>query len=536
MNPVIQRELRAEARRPVSYWLRMGTAAAFFVLLELSLHGLDRVEATCRVLFPLLHGLLLMVSTCVAPLLIVEALSREKREGTFELLLLTPLTLDQVLSAKTFVFAVRTLVLVIGAFPVITFTLLFGGVAQEEVLLLVLVQASAVVLALSVGLLAAAWGRTWIQSLGRAGILLAVGGGGMSLLLFIAFQYVIGDTFARDLWPHPQRSADWVFGAVRLLVNRDGIWSETIGTIPRTLTPALLWLFGSAFLVAVFLAVLLRAAARAAIRNGLDREPQLTARRAGVDAGRFWAVPSHRRRRWLRGNPVRWLMRYPRDVRLVRWAGAGVVAGVQGVIWILAPKSDAGFLVQIGLALALAVLLALAAAGSYRREREDGSLEMLLVTPLTASHLLRGRVAGLWWQFGPAFVAWAGVLFWMLPHRAQDDRDWALAFWMSSLFLAVPVIGLESAFQFRTFWRAGGAVLFGSVGITGLLLWMGFMEDRPGFFCGLGAILLFVAAALCGSGFTSRLTLRRNGENLRSHRHRRRRRVPNSNRQRRVPA
>lgn len=238
MNPVIQRELRAEARRPVSYWLRMGTAAAFFVLLELSLHGLDRVDATCRVLFPLLHGLLLMVSTCVAPLLIVEALSREKREGTFELLLLTPLTLDEVLSAKTFVFAVRTLVLVIGAFPVITFTLLFGGVALEEVLLLVLVQASAVVLALSVGLLAAAWGRT------------------------------------------------------------------------------------------------------------------------------------------------------------------------------------------------------------------------------------------------------------RLPYRAQDDRDWALAFWMSSLFLAVPVIGLESAFQFRTFWRAGGAVLFGGVGITGLLLWMGFMEDRPGFFCGLGVVFL----------------------------------------------
>ena len=106
------------------------------------------VEAVCRELFPTLHGLLLVLSWLVTPLLIVEGIAREKREGTLELLLLTPLTVGAVLRAKALVGTLRTLVLVLGALPVIAFTVLFGGVGPEELLLLPLSQATAVTLAL----------------------------------------------------------------------------------------------------------------------------------------------------------------------------------------------------------------------------------------------------------------------------------------------------------------------------------------------------------------------------------------------------
>src|SRR5581483_5796418 len=53
--------------------------------------------------------------------------------------------------------------------------------------------------------------------------------------------------------------------------------------------------------------------------------------------------------------------------------------------------------------------LAMTAAGSFRRERESGVLELLLVSPLNEKQIIGGRLRGLWAQFLPAFVLLLGV-------------------------------------------------------------------------------------------------------------------------------
>lgn len=530
MSPVLHRELLAEARRPVSHWLRVATAGIFFVLLEMVLREAGSPEAASRQLFPVLHGLLLIPSFLLAPILVVEGLARERRERTLELLFLTPLRPATILLAKTLVSAARTLVLVIGALPVIAFTLLFGGVGPDELVLLVLVQAIAVTLSLAVGLLAACWGRTWIRSLLLAGGLLVVGAGIVGGGLHAAFQEWIGGRFAAAWWPTPATPGDWLAGAARLAVNSGGIWSRTLADLPRPLVDAWLWLFGSAWLVTLLLAILLMAGARLLLRRSLRQVAAATPAREAREARRWGAVPARRRRRWLRGNPLRWLMRYRLEVRLVRWGAALLVAAGQVALARIDSTGRHWFATEVFVAVGIITFLALAAVASFRTEREEGAWEMLLVTPLEPRQFLLARLGGLGWQFGPALLAWAAGCVLTFPRQGLDHEAGALLLWIAALALAVPAIGLEAAFQFHTYWKAAVATLFATVGTSGLIFWAGLQEEYP---LGLGLVavaLLAVVAGLCGPGFELRLQLHRNGENFR---HPRRRRLHRRSRSRR---
>jgi ABC-type transport system involved in cytochrome c biogenesis permease component len=64
------------------------------------------------------------------------------------------------------------------------------------------------------------------------------------------------------------------------------------------------------------------------------------------------------------------------------------------------------------LAVALGLGIAFSAVGSFRREQETGSLELLLVTPLTMRQLLGGRFWGICCHYFPALallcVGWSG--------------------------------------------------------------------------------------------------------------------------------
>ena len=43
-------------------------------------------------------------------------------------------------------------------------------------------------------------------------------------------------------------------------------------------------------------------------------------------------------------------------------------------------------------------------SGSFRRERETGVLELLLVAPLSTHQIVWGRLRAIWGQFAPAAV------------------------------------------------------------------------------------------------------------------------------------
>lgn len=526
MSPVVHRELLVEARRPIAYWLRVATAGVFFVLLAMALREAGPPESACRKLFPFLHGLLLVVSLLVAPVLIVDGFARERRERTLELLLLTPLTPGTILLAKTLTVAARTLVLVLGALPVIAFTVLFGGVGAAELALLFLVQAIAVTVSLAVGLLAACWGRTWIRSLQLAGGLLVLGSAIVGGGLYTVFQHLIGGRFAPALWPSPTTPGEWLAGAARLVANDEGVWSRTLADIPRPLVDAWLWMFGAAWLSTVLLAVVLGVGARVLLRHGLRQAPAARAPEAEPSrpARRWTAVSARKRGRWLEDNPLRWLMRYRGEVRLARWMAALLMAAAQVVLARIHPNAGTWFVTEAALALGITAFLALAAAASFRTEREEGTWEMLLVTPLKPRQFLLGRLGGLWWQFGPVLIAWAVGLVLTFPGESRDAEAAALLVWVAALGLGLPAIGLEAAFQFRTYWKAAVITLSATVGTSGLVFWAGLQEEHPLPLGLVAAAAVAVIAGLCGPGFVLRLQLRRNGDNFRLRPGRRRRR------------
>ena len=79
--PVISRELRASARQPFTYYVRVLGAMACW--LAGALFGLNSASSPLgrRVLFSSLHGTLFVAIWLLVPMLTADCISRERREG-----------------------------------------------------------------------------------------------------------------------------------------------------------------------------------------------------------------------------------------------------------------------------------------------------------------------------------------------------------------------------------------------------------------------------------------------------------------------
>ena len=115
--------------------------------------------------------------------------------------------------------------------------------------------------------------------------------------------------------------------------------------------------------------------------------------------------------------------------------------------------------------LLLGLSLAFSAAGSFQRERQNGALELILVTPLSVGQIIWGRLCGLWGQFLPAlavmgtiwmFLCSQGGMFDFWPHYYGLDvyLNYAFFTFLLASFAAIPVVGLYFSLQRRHFLAA----------------------------------------------------------------------------------
>jgi hypothetical protein len=187
-------------------------------------------------------------------------------------------------------------------------------------------------------------------------------------------------------------------------------------------------------------------------------------------------------RRKLEHNPIGWLEQRS-------WSGRLVTCGWLGVVTCLycAALTDFTSFRGIGQVHSLVGWLlggsmALTAAGSFRRERETGVLELLLVSPLGAQEIISGRLRGLWSQFLPAIGLLVAVQLYLgsifsFGAFIQPSEGGAV-FLQACSFLSVPVIGLYFSLRCRNFMSAflatiGVALLIpvASSAILGWLFW-----------------------------------------------------------------
>lgn len=400
--PVIERELREESRRPVNFLLRVLSAAVLIAAFAFSVlswpFGLERLGS---VLFLQLHRTLTLAFWVMVPLMTADCVSREKREGTLGLLLLTPLTISDVIAGKVAIHALRAFTLFLAAVPLIGLPLVLGGVTGPRVLLAVTEQANAVVLAIAAGILSSAHGGTTIQAMVRAEI------------------YALGLMFLSRIWLLP------------LVFGRNIGWpSSVLVTVISTVC---------SFAVVAFLVRRAINHLRATWQEDLpDEQPKWVEAFSSSD---FWRSFFHwDKRKVLERNPIEWLQEYSWTARLTKWGW--FFAGLLGGFIILNARRGSSYHVVVTAGLALG--FAFSAAGSFRRERDSGLLELLLVTPLSASKLIHGRAWGLFCHYFPALMAIC--VAWLGQTQLNPANYWALSLglWFPNpfAFLAMLFLGM----------------------------------------------------------------------------------------------
>lgn len=424
---VVQRELRELARRPVLPATRLLGGGLMMLVLWVAWERAEPGPGIGgRGFFYGLNRLLFLGIWMLAPILTADCLSREKREGTLGLLMMTPLRPVDVVVGKALSQAIFAAAFVLAALPVMIVPSLLGGVLWLDAFRMALYQMAALGLSLASGLAASSIATSWWRA--RLGALLVAASTGV---VFVLLHLTLQQLFR----PGPQSPGTfpistpqiYKLGAAGLLSRftlgrRDGFddwWRDWPG-VPTTWTSANAALAVAA--VAWLLVALIVGLASLGIqRTWRDNPGDLLRTRV---PGAIFGVRLHRRHRHfqerlLGENPIRWLQSRTWDLRVSGWLLAAVVA----VGWWLGTDSE--FRVAEGfvriLRPAFLGIVAFLAASSFRMERETGTFELWLVTPLRPETILLGRLHGILSRMAMATVVLVALPY--LPSLAQWFSD-----------------------------------------------------------------------------------------------------------------
>ncbi len=454
--PVIYRELRASARQAFTYHLRsLGVAVLLLASVLFGLeHGFSPVLG--GKLFGSLHFTLFCAIWILVPLLTADCISRERREGTLGLLFLTRLAATDIVLAKGLAQGLRALTLWLAVAPVLTVPFLLGGVSRSELALSVLINFSSICWALAAGLLASAWGKAWLRSLLRAAIL--------AMVLLLTLGMGVGEILLSSVFS-PRPSGAWRLNSDFAFLAGLGFLTNAMGRWPMYLRLASTSQFVSAMaqvtVISVVLLVVVILLAGAKTRRVWQEEPPSQRQlwwQATFCTPILWRSIFRRWMRWkLEHNPVGWLEQRTWSGRLVTWGWLAVIISLYSAV--LTDRNFPGndWELQLFIAWLLTGSMAMSAAASFRRERETGVLELLLVSPLGEAEILSGRLRGLWGQFLPAFAMLLGLWYYFSRLFGRSEAE-SISFFAIT-FLTLPAIGLYYSLRSRNFVSAFLATL-----------------------------------------------------------------------------
>jgi ABC-type transport system involved in multi-copper enzyme maturation permease subunit len=420
LPPLVERELRAQARWPGFFWLRglLAVAAGFqgYELLDRYALAPGNLSAgfaggpvTVVSGLTLLRQMswLLFAATLLMALLSADSISRERREGTLGLLLLTGLTPSQIVHAKMLSCGLTSFAVLLGCLPALMLPVLAGGVSGAEAAMTGIGLLNTLFVALAAGL--------WVSARFRERRIAILATLGLLAALTVGAQILGGAIFG----PHAS-SALRIFGLAGWM---------TAARRPFLFNP--LFLFWFALMQAVGWLFLTRSATALA-GNWQDepqkhfREPELTdgwaaggqAESGETAAAKAIAAEAPLRASWLTNprpwdaDPVRWRAEQMGPMAGVVWLAVGLDFLAQfGVLGSIFNPGDVsagswGLLSFFGIVVILfsGALLASAGARFFGRSRREQDLELLLTTPVGCRNILAGQwhvlVQALVWPLG----------------------------------------------------------------------------------------------------------------------------------------
>lgn len=462
LNPIAVRIVEGGSRRLRHLSIRSGYLAAMMVLLLLTLSGpstslRELAQRGASAFTAASFGQVALICL-LTPVFMAGAISREASPRTWEILLTTPLSRLQMVLGNLLGRLFFVLALLVSTLPLFVFTQAFGGVPGESI------AASYAIAAASAYLVAAA---AVALSVSRAA------GRRVVLVFYAAVVMVLFTTYAADLWlrtpvaPGSDSSRTTLLTPLNpflalealLLTNRYEAWDPAAapgGWLGRWwfARPAAAFVGASAAagtLLVVF----------STLRLGVLGERAGSPRRGGGLLQR--PLDALRGRSRVGTNPIAWRERTLRSLSVGGLLGrllfglAGVAAAVSLLLLHRAGAIDnyglrLGMVAVVGAEVVVVVLTALnLAATAVSREREDGSLDLLLTTPIQPGAYLAGKLQGLVQFLAPMMLvpvaSLAAASLYVLSGGFWAGRDLSVSETVGGGSSTVPLLLPEAALE-----------------------------------------------------------------------------------------
>jgi len=431
-NPVLVRIVQGGSRRSRHLWVRMGYLGVLVAMVVLGLltgggmrTGISLTElakAGTRVFSIVSYGQVALICL-LAPVFMAGAIGQEKMGRTYDILLTTPLSNLQIVLGSLLGRLFFVLALLASGLPLFAVLLIFGGVAIHSVFVSFTVAAmsawvmGSVAMALSV-----------MRAGGRKAIFFFV----ITVAAYLVISYTLDSFVLRRVATVAGAGAQgttWLTPLHPMLVLEASLNSESY----RPPSADVLGGYSAAsrfYLSRPFATFTIMTGAISVV---LMAGSALWLRRVGQNQGKrgWWAAMTHRlglrsakdhgrkaRRVW--SNPVAWREAQTRSNRTgwvlgrLAFAGVGLAAGGIALLlyhlgelprirdpfsgmW-LKPHEAFRLILHMLLLVELTVIVLLAvylSAGCVSREREEGTLDLILTTPITPRQYIWGKLRGL---------------------------------------------------------------------------------------------------------------------------------------------
>jgi ABC-type transport system involved in multi-copper enzyme maturation permease subunit len=434
--PIVERELRQQARQPRTYWVRFAAVLLGVMialgLLSPSFYGVIGPDQTGRALFLALGGLAFAYTLLAGVFATADCISEEKRDGTLGLLFLTDLSGHDVVLGKLVGRALNPAYGLVAVLPVMALALLFGGVLPGEFWRAALALLNTLFLSVAVGLWVSA--RSVDGRLAMAGTLLV-----LAALVAGPWVFVGMGVLTAALPASPLLLASPLLPA--LLVD-DALFAANPGKFTSALVVQ--HLFG--WLALVWASARVRGSwQRLGVENGVSAWQRLMRLR-----GRRPPTTWPERARCLELNPVLWLGRREQGLlgSLPLLLALTTAALLMGWVTLRSPAQSSLLVALTGWLLhaVVKVWLAAEACRLLHDARRTGALELLLVSPLRQLDIVEGLLASVKLRFlwPVLLVVLVDILMLMLASSAAASTMGGVG--LSLMFFVMVGIFLADAY------------------------------------------------------------------------------------------
>jgi ABC-type transport system involved in multi-copper enzyme maturation permease subunit len=439
-GPVFHKELLELSRRRSTFFLRVlaGFALLFVFLVFGELHARPHLSmsitklqaAIAQEVFENWVWYQWWIVIGVMPLLTCGLVATERETGSLPLLFTTHLTNREIILGKLASRLVTVFLLCFSALPVLVLLGLLGGIDLDRLFRIYLMTFAAAALAASVGVyLSTTAKRPWvaaIQTYATLGVLWGVVPWG-SIFGYVVYGSIRGAPRVgppgQDLMPFLMIAAPYlpiyffVEQRAMMFFARMLDWEHVLAYVGAWLGLSAIFLFLAMRALRKDLKASLFSRVVGGIAGAVFRPFKRAAtKKFGIESALFWRM-RFAGFKIFEGNPIVW-----RDRRADVYDPDGNVLRMQMFVWIFAVPlcllftamghrggEQFGWLISIEVAL-LHVMLAVVGASAISRERQRGSLDVLLLSKMPSWSIIVGTVQGVFWTCTPTLILIGGTM------------------------------------------------------------------------------------------------------------------------------